>query len=44
MAKNYSNKEIDEIDTVKDWSEFEDAFDTAKEDGNSDLDAIEWAK
>ena len=43
-TKNYINKKYDEIETMKSFDEFENEFDKAKEEGNSDLDAIEWAK
>lgn len=43
-AKNYKNKQYDEIKTTKSFNEFDDAFYNAKKDGDSDLDAIEWAK
>lgn len=43
-ARNYTNKKIDEIETAKSFAEFENAFDESKEQGESDLDAIEWAK
>lgn len=44
VARNYTSKKIDEIETEKTFDEFENAFDELKEQGNSDLDAIEWAK
>lgn len=43
-TKNYSNKKYDEIETTKSFEEFEEEFDNVKAEGNSDLDAIEWAK
>ena len=43
-TKNYRNKKYDEIETIKFFSEFENTFDELKEQGESDLDAIEWAK
>lgn len=43
-TKNYTNKRYDVIETLKSFAEFENEFDKAKEEGNSDLDAIEWAK
>lgn len=43
-ARNYTTKQIDKIETEKSFDEFENAFDELKEQGNSDLDAIEWAK
>lgn len=42
--KNCPNGRIDEIYTSKDFEEFENEFNKAKEEGNSDLDAIELAK
>ena len=44
VTKNYRNKKYDEIETSKSFEEFENEFDKAKEEGNSDLDAIEWAR
>ena len=44
FTKNYNNKKLDKIQTEKSWDDFENEFDKAKEDGNSDLDAIEWAR
>ena len=43
-TKNYRNKKYDEIETMKSFDEFEENYDKLKKDGNSDLDAIEWAK
>lgn len=43
-TKNYRNKKYDEIETSKYFAEFENEFDKAKEECNSDLDAIEWAR
>lgn len=43
-AKNYNNQNYDVIETNKSYDDFEDAFDNAKSEGCSDLDAIEWAK
>lgn len=43
-TKNYINKKYDEIETSKSFDEFEEDYDKLKEDGNSDLDAIECAK
>ncbi len=44
FAKNYNCKKLDKIQTEKGWEEFEAEFDKVKEEGNSDLDAIEWAR
>ena len=44
VTKNYRNKKYYEIETSKSFEEFENEFDKAKEEGNSDLDAIEWAR
>lgn len=43
-ARNYNIKRIDEIETNKSFEDFENEFDKAKAEGNSDLDSIEWAK
>lgn len=43
-TKNYINKRFDEFETSKSFDEFEDEYDKCKAEGNSDLDAIEWAK
>ena len=43
-TKNYRNKKYDEIETMKSFDEFEENYDKLKKDGNSDWDAIEWAK
>lgn len=44
VAKNYVNQKYDEILSEKSFDDFEDDFDKLKAEGNSDLDAIEWAK
>lgn len=44
VAKDYTNKKYDVIETEKSFDEFEDEFDKLKSEGNSDLDAIKWAK
>lgn len=44
LAKNYNIKRITEIETDKNFEDFENAFDEAKQDGNSDFVAIEFAK
>lgn len=43
-VKNYLNKKYDEINTSKSFDEFEAEYDKAREEGNSCLDAIEWAR
>lgn len=43
-TKDYTNKKYDEIRTSKSFEEFETAYEEAIEEGNSSLDAIEWAK
>lgn len=42
--KNYTCKKYDEIKTLKDFDEFENEYDNLRKEGNSALDAIEWAK
>ncbi len=41
---SYGFTSIDKIETNKTFEEFENEFDKCKKDGDSDLDAIEWAK
>ena len=43
-AKDYNIKRIDEIKTTKTFDEFETEYEKAREEGNSCLDSIEWAK
>lgn len=43
-TKNYTNKKIDVIETNKDFTSFENDYKSARNDGNSCLDSIEWAK
>ena len=43
-TKNYSNKIYEEIETSKAFDEFEEEFEKCKNEGESDLDAIEWSK
>lgn len=43
-TKNYICKRFDEIETMNTFEQFENEFHKLKEEGNSDLDAIEWAK
>ena len=42
--KNYTNKKFDEIKTEKTFDEFDNEYDKLRAEGNSILDAIEWAK
>ena len=43
-TKDYMTKNYMVIETNKSFDIFEDEFDKCKEEGDSDLDAIEWAK
>lgn len=43
-TKNYNNKKIDEIETSKNFATFENDYQIARDEGNSCLDSIEWAK
>ena len=43
-TQNYNCKRFDIIETNKSFEEFEDEFIKAREEGNSDLDSIEWAR
>ena len=43
-TKNYTNKQYEKINTFKNFEDFENEYDNLKLEGNSDLDAIEWAK
>ena len=43
-TENYTNKKYDEIKSEKSFDDFDAEFDKLKADGNSDYDAIEWAK
>jgi len=42
--KRFSGARIDEIETSKPYEDFMTAYDTARKEGNSIADAIEWAK
>ncbi len=43
-TKNFNNKRIDEIQTEKDFNSFEELYTQAREEGNSCVDSIEWAR
>lgn len=43
-TKNYTNKKYDVIETLKSFKKFENEFDKLREEGNSIIDSIEWAK
>ena len=43
-TKDYINKNIEEIKTTRSFNDFDAEFDKLKAEGNSDFDAIEWAK
>lgn len=43
-ARNFKIKHIDEIETDKDFNTFYNDYRACREEGNSCLDSIEWAK
>ena len=43
-TENYVNKKFDEIETEKDFNEFSANYEENKQAGESDFDAIEWAR